>query len=350
MATGASPGPLFAVPVGTILLAGGRLRAVDQGLLRLTGYAADELFDRPWGLLFADPAPVLPDPDEPPPEPFAASVRRRDGGIVATVVHTVSLASGDGSTAEIVLAVFDAAALDATAREYAELVADAQRVRGQLIQADRLGGIGSIAAAVAHELNNPLCAVYGLIERLARKADPGVPESGLLDLALSQCDRMKQLVREVQRAAAQEAECARRFDLGQTLDAVTLLLGKHLKMARVAVRKEYGDRVMEMVGVEPRIRQALFGLIRAAGETAPEAGGELRIQTDRVGDRMRIVLRSPGSDPGDGRATARSVACALVAALGGEIRVEALAGETTTTVLLPVDVGTRGDAWNHQQY
>jgi C4-dicarboxylate-specific signal transduction histidine kinase len=341
---------LFAVPVGTVLFAGGRLRAVDQGLLRLTGYAADALFDCPWGVLFADPTPVLPGPDEPPPEPFAASVRRRDGVIVATVVHAVSLARGDGSTAEIVLAVYDAAALDAKAREYAELVADAQRVRRQLIQADRLGGIGSIAAAVAHELNNPLCAVSGLIERLARKADPGLPESGLLDLAFSQCARMKQLVREVQRAALQEAEDARLFDLGQTLDAVTLLLGKHLKMARVAVRKEYGDRVMEMVGVEPRIRQALFGLIRAAGETAPEGGGELRIQTDRVGDRMRIVLRSPGSDPGDGRATARAVACALVAALGGEIRVEASAGETTTTVLLPVDVGTRGDAWNHQQY
>jgi len=338
-ATEAPPGQIFSVPVGTALLAGGRLRAVDQGLLRLSGYAADEVLDRPWDVLFADAAPALPGPDAAPLEPFAANLRRKDGVVVAVMVHAAGLTRTHGQDAEVAVAMFDAAALDAAARAHAELAADARRVRSQLIRADRFSGIGSIVAAIAHELNNPLCAVCGLIERLARKSDRVSPESGLLDLALSECGRMKQLVREVQRAGAQEVECARLFDLRQTLDALTLLLGKHLKMAKVAVRKEYGPEAVEMVGIEPRIRQALFGLIQAAGEDVPETGGELRIQVDRLADRVRIVLHSPGNGPEEGEAMDRSVACAIVAAHGGEVRVAASEGETTTTVLLPVAAG-----------
>jgi nitrogen-specific signal transduction histidine kinase len=326
------------------LFACGRLRAVDQGLLRLTGFAAADVFGRPWGVLFADPAPALPGPDvaslelSTSFEPLAANLRRQDGGVVAVMVHAVSLSHADGQDALVALTVFDAAALDATARAHAELAADAQRVRSQLIRAERLSGIGSIVAAIAHELNNPLCAVCGLIERLARKSDRDSSESGLLDLALSQCGRMKQLVREVRRAGVQEVECARLFDLRRTLDAVTLLLGNHLKMVRIAVRKEYGREAVEMVGVEPRIRQALFGLIQAAGEDVPKTGGELRIQAGRLDDRVRIVLHSPGKGPEEGEAMGWSTACAIVAAHGGEVRVTASAGETTITVLLPVDV------------
>ena len=368
------PHGVWVAPAGCGMLRGGRFCALDQGLAALTGYTASELFELPWRTLWADveSAPAEPNPESLPCEAVAARLRRKDGLVVEIVFSAVPLVGDGAQAAEVALTVFDAAVLNRMERQRTGLAAELDRTRQQLIRAARLSAIGSLVAAVAHQLNNPLCGVLGLIERLARKPDLPTAESGLLALAVEQCKRMKQLIRELQRSAAPVPEARGVFDLHQTLDGVLQLLNKHLNMAKVRVRKEYGPGPMAMTGVEPQIRQALLGLIKTSGEALPESG-ELRIQTGREGDRVRIVLgwadcglgdqalaqlagAGCSADRASGMADQEaqmglSVACGIVKAHGGEIRVASTsARETTMTVLLPIDDREGNREWNTQQF
>lgn len=368
------PDRLLVAPAGCGMLRGGRFCALDQGLVALTGYTASELFGLPWGALLADVerAPAVPDVESLPSEAVAARLRRKDGLVVEIVYSAVPLVGNGAQAAEVALTVFDAAVVNRMERQHTALTAELDRTRQQLIRAARLSAIGSLVASVVHQLNNPLCGVLGLIERLARKPDLPTAESGLLALAVEQCKRMKQLLRELQRSAAPVSEARGVFDLHQTLDGVLQLLNKHLNMAKVRVRKEYGPGPMAMTGVEPQIRQALLSLIKTSGEALPESG-ELRMQTGREGDRVRIVLGWADCGLG-GQALAQlagagcsadsafgmadqeaqlglSLACGIIQAHGGEIRVASTsARETIITVLLPIGDREGDKGWNMQQF
>jgi len=354
-AKSSGPSGVGGVPAGCGMLRRGRFCAVDQGLTALSGYPADELLGRPWSALCADGEQAyLAEPLDLPQGAFAARVRRKDGQIVPIVLCAVPLTSDEAQGADVGLSVFEAAAFNRLERERAGLAAELDGARQQLIRTERLSAIGSLVASIAHQLNNPLCGVLGLIERLARKTDLPPAESRLLDLAVEQGKRMQQLIREVQQFAASGPEVRGVFDLHQTLDAAARLLDKQLRLDGVMLRQEYGFGSMTLTGIEPQIRQALLTLIRACGEALPKTGGELKVQTGREGKRVWIAATIPGGELGSqalGRiagaecaATRQDgdlgvpVACGIVKAHGGEIRIAATSEqETTMTVFLPVD-------------
>jgi signal transduction histidine kinase len=78
------------------------------------------------------------------------------------------------------------------AHRLGEALAEQQRVEAQLIRAGRLGALGELTAGIAHEIKNPLHALKGTAEIL-RDAIPGdAPERRMLELHISEIDRLGQ--------------------------------------------------------------------------------------------------------------------------------------------------------------
>jgi len=229
-----------------------------------------------------------------------------------------------------------------------------RQVREQDQELRRNAAIGSLAASIVHEFNNPLCGVRSVVERMARKSELTGAEQGLLELALEQCDRMKRLIRNLQQFNLPFSDDKKDFELHPAIDSVLVLLNKHLKIRKVAVRKEYAAEGLMLIGVENQIKQALLNLIKNRGESMAEAGGEIRVLTRRDRDTVHIVV----SDTGVGispehlphlfkpffttkidtkeNGLGLTVAHDIVKGHQGEIRVESIPDQGTTfTVILP---------------
>lgn len=251
-------------------------------------------------------------------------------------------------------------------QELKKVSADLHTTRQQLIQAERLSAIGSLAASIAHEFNNPLCGVRSVIERMKRKSPPTSIDQGILELALDNCDRMGRLITDLQQFGRSSSDGWKVFDLNHAVDSVLLLLNKHLKMCKAVIRRECGVESLTMHGDENQIKQALLKLVTNSAEALPEHGGTIEIRTVRDGNRLQIVVADDGSgiseehlpqlfDPFFSTKKAvresglgLSVAYGIIKAHGGEIAVASALGHGTTfTIILPdgSEAGQQGEAY-----
>ncbi|ADW18702.1 histidine kinase [Desulfobulbus propionicus DSM 2032] len=358
--------PRSAAIVGLGVLDKGCFRAVDQGLAQLTGFPSEELLGRHWGLLFACANSPPPLPTLPGSQPLCARSgqwQRKDGALLSVVYSAVPLAAGAGRQPELVLVVHEAGE-----SKESEHLADAVDDRGgpEPLMQEKLRTIGALTVSLVHELNNPLCGVRGVVERMARKTDPAAAERSLLDLALGQCTRMQHLLRAVQQFAVPGPEARRIFDLHQALDSVLLLLDKYLKFRKVRCGREYGAAPLPVAGVESQIKQMLLDLITTRGDSIGATGGEMRIRTGRAGHWIQVEVENRAEQGTSAAAPLHELPSSfMIGAAGlslvrdilrkhqGLIQVEAVPGRgSIVTVSLPAaNLDNAGSAsWNRHPF
>lgn len=227
----------------------------------------------------------------------------------------------------------------------------ADRVADAEAQARRLQSVG---AKVAHELKNPLAAIKGLVQLVARAPDsPKTRER--LTVVESEVDRMEAILREyLSFARPLEDLQVLPIDLAAiTADAASVLSGR-LEQGRITVASELDPA--PLAGDPRRLKEALINLLANAIEATP-GGGRIQIATAARpggGARLEITDSGRGIRPEDlGRIgtsffTTRAagtglgvvLAVGVVAQHGGAIEIASEHGHgTRVTIELPAEPG-----------
>ena len=233
--------------------------------------------------------------------------------------------------------------------------AELKMAQDQILRTRRLAAIGSLGAGIAHELNNPLTAVAGLISLARKQLGEQSPQADTLKQALEQARRVSKIVSDLRQFAEQErSEGGRRFPLAQPVQGALDLYADMLREKRIDVRKELKEGLRDAQGDPVQIQQVIAHLVQNAIAAMPE-GGELRIGlADVAGDALKLTVTDSGKgiapemrerifDPffttKDGLAgvgLGLSISHSIVEAHHGKLLVESAPGQGATfTVLLP---------------
>jgi len=246
---------------------------------------------------------------------------------------------------------------------------DAARLHTQLLRADRLSALGTLAATVAHEINNPLSFVLSNLEVVEDQLR-GAPSNPELQTSISQARegvrRVATIVKDL-RGISHPGKAAQktRVDVHRSLDAaIRICEGEARERARIV--RDYG-RVPRVHADEAQLGQVFLNLlVNAIQAIDPGKPSEntitVRTRKASQGVLLEICDTGPGIDPrhvdrlfepfvttkdvGEGTGLGLYVCRSIVESMQGQIRLEPMTdGGTRATIVLPVapdteEVGT----------
>jgi two-component system sensor histidine kinase DctS len=286
-----------------------RVVFVNSFLCRMLGYEPGELLGREVNTLVA-------------PEDLGTVkrlVERRASGELHDLVYEARLLRKDGSpnwveiassavdfegAPAVVVNVYDLTARKEAEEKRREAQELARRQEEQLVHSTRLAEMGEMAAAVAHELNQPLTGIrnYARNAHFMLDQDAGDKEQVKDNLRLisEQVDRAAKIISQM-RSLTRKSE--RQFALldanGVVRDAVEFLM-PHFRLAGVAVKLELDDRLPEVVGDRIRLEQVFLNVLtnaRQAMERSPVR--RLRVASRaEAGEKLPVVVEV--ADSGEG--------------------------------------------------
>jgi len=244
-------------------------------------------------------------------------------------------------------------------------VGERRAMQAQLMAASRMASVGTLAAGVAHEINNPLAFINANLVWLrdqleARRSALGDASFEELDAVVTESrigiERIGNIVRELKAFSRVEADDAPTpVDVRKVLTFAAKMADKELRQ-RARVVTELED-VPQVLGSEGRLGQVFLDLLLNAAQAIPDgaaASNEVHIRCLRR-DRMVVIevsdtgagipaeLQARIFDPffttkplGQGTGLGLAVCDGIIRALGGEITVRSDVGRGSTfSVCLP---------------
>lgn len=182
----------------------------------------------------------------------------------------------------------------------ADLRAAVERMRlmsQQVIRAGRLSALGELTAGLAHEIRNPLGSLKGTAQILADEIAPDSPRRRMLELHLSEIDRLGGILDRFLAFARPQPLAIGDVDLRDVLRDVHGLVSAHARRASVEVTVQDGPPIRVRGDREKLVQVVLNLALNAVNATAAEG-------TAPAGEFAGHVLLSAASLQRSGRAFA----------------------------------------------
>jgi PAS domain S-box-containing protein len=246
---------------------------------------------------------------------------------------------------------------------FARDVTERKEIQRRIVESDRLAALGTLAAGVAHEINNPLTYAQLSAQHVSRLLErAGVPDEmlSLLRGYLEDIDhgisRIASITQSLRSFVKDDADAPGPVDLGQVIARALKMVDHDLRHAARLVRAIAA--IPPVLGNAARLEQVFVNvLINAIKALPPEPvqPHEIHVATELAGDRVTVTIRDTGCgipaalrgrifepffttrDVGHGMGLGLSVSKTIVEKLGGDIEVDSIENVgTTVRVHLPI--------------
>jgi PAS domain S-box-containing protein len=181
-------------------------------------------------------------------------------------------------------------------------ITETKNLQRHLVNAEKLASLGTLAAGVAHEINNPLGVILGFCELLLRKADQGSQLHEDLKTIERQGLLCKETVENLLSFARAERQPRDSSDLNACIEEITKIVRHLLEKNGIGLALNLDADLPPVKGDARQLQQVFLNLVTNA-MAAMEAGGTLTIRSfyDRSARRAVAQFQDTGIGipPGD---------------------------------------------------
>jgi signal transduction histidine kinase len=189
-----------------------------------------------------------------------------------------------------------AASFNEMSRKMAEDIERLRELNEQLIRTEKLAAAGTLAAGVAHEVNNPLASISSLIQILQVRHNADTETGEMLRLISAQIARITQVLRDMMDFARTRAPEREPLDINRIVEASLRLASfdKGFQRLRLNTTTDAGAPVIN--ADQNQLQQVFLNLLLNARDAMPE-GGEINVATryDALADEIIVEIRDTGT-------------------------------------------------------
>jgi len=157
-------------------------------------------------------------------------------------------------------------------------ITENKNLERQLINTEKLASMGTLAAGVAHEVNNPLGVILGFCDLLLRKTEQDSQAYEDLKTIERQGLHCKQVVENLLSFARLGEGDAEYADVNQCIEEIVKVVKHTLEMHNIELELSLAESLPPVQGDPRQLQQVFLNLINNSVSAMP-AGGALRIRT-----------------------------------------------------------------------
>jgi len=273
--------------------------------------------------------------------------RRKDGGLIEGDL-SASLIYGEKGNEIASVGIFK------DLRERLRIERELQKMQEALLQSEKLAAMGRLTSQIAHELNNPIYGIMNTLELLKTEIPPESKRRRILELSLSEIQRLSEMLRNMLSFSKPEEEKRRPIKIDELIEGILLVMEKQMRESNIQVDISFDPDIPEIMASTNQMRQVMLNIFKNGKEAMPK-GGVLTVRTVREGNQVLIHIQDTGMGIPEeirdkifdaffttkqkvkGVGLGLSVCYGIIKDHGGEINVESEEGKGTTfTVRLPI--------------
>ena len=249
-------------------------------------------------------------------------------------------------------------------------ITDDKNLEEQLVNTEKLASLGTLAAGVAHEINNPLGVILGFCDLLIENTDKQSRIHDDLKVIERQGLHCKEIVENLLSFSRTDKHEPQDVDLNLCLKDLIQIVDHTLELRRIVLITDLAEGIPNIKAEAHQLQQVFLNLVNNAA-AAMDKGGVLKVRTafDRTNRKAVVQIIDSGHgiapenmdrifDPffttkpeGEGTGLGLFVSYGIITRLGGAIRCvshqapsrekhreegDMVERETTFTITLPV--------------
>lgn len=223
-------------------------------------------------------------------------------------------------------------------RKMASDIEQLQKLNEQLIRTEKLAAMGTLAAGVAHEVNNPLASISSLIQITQAKQNLDEKTTENLKLIQTQIARITQVTKDMMNFARVREAAKSEVEINKIIETALRLASFDKSFQKLEIEKNFDENLAKINADADQLQQVFLNLFLNARDAMPK-GGEISIKTSQNSKEINIEISDTGSgisntdakkifDPffttkpaGKGTGLGLAVCYGIITAHGGKIEV-----------------------------
>ena len=248
-------------------------------------------------------------------------------------------------------------------REHLKMRRELENSQAQLLQAEKIAGLGRLAAGVAHEINNPLAGILIYAEILKRDLEENTEVRENLQVIIDQTVRCQQIVNRLLEFSRQSLGQRMLFDLNEVISRCVDLISHQPLFHNIEIKRDLDPELPQIIGDPGQLQQVFTNLLLNAADALgghgrigisshPKPGGDGVVLTfadtgPGISPAIKDKIFEPfftTKPPGKGTGLGLSIVYGVLQRHGGTIEVDSgPQGGAVFTLTLPLDSPDYGE-------
>lgn len=178
-------------------------------------------------------------------------------------------------------------------RERLGMERELRETQQALLQSEKLAAMGKLTSQIAHELNNPIYGIMNTLELLKTEIPPESKRRRILELSLSETQRLAEMLRNMLSFSKPEEEKKRSINMNDLAEGILLVMEKQMRESNIRVETYFDKDLPEVMASTNQMRQVMLNMFKNAKEAMPK-GGTLTIRTSAEDNNVLIQIQDTG--------------------------------------------------------